>query len=289
MSWGRTPVAGGVEGGVDPGGREGADSVGHPVAVADRLGAEQADAVMVGGAGGADDARAAGNGELDRCAADPAGGSVDEQRGPAGHAELVKGAGCGLHRDREPGGIDEPERRRDDRAVGQQGQLGRARVVVGDAENAVPDGDVGHPFPYLVDHARDVAAGRLRELRAERHRARTQFPVGPADAGRADRDPDLAGTGMRVGQVYDPQDLGASVLVELCCFHDVSSRVDVERRSEGGDGFGVRVDGQRAAAEQDGCQRGAGQEHRRCDPEDEAVTRDGRVGDSGSLSARFSV
>jgi hypothetical protein len=84
------------------------------------------------------------DGELDGRAADPAGGAVDEQRASACDAELVDRARGGLERDGESGGVDEPERRGNDRAEGEQCQLGRTGAVVGDAEHAIADGHVGH-------------------------------------------------------------------------------------------------------------------------------------------------
>src|SRR5215207_1090324 len=51
---------------VDPVGSESADPLDKPIAVHGRGRAERRDVVLVVGAGGADDARSAGNGELDR-------------------------------------------------------------------------------------------------------------------------------------------------------------------------------------------------------------------------------
>lgn len=79
--------------GADAAGTEGADPLGHAFAVGDGLGAQQAQVVLVGGTGGADRTRAARDGELDGRAADPDGGAVDEQRAPAGDAEMVKREG----------------------------------------------------------------------------------------------------------------------------------------------------------------------------------------------------
>ena len=61
---------------------------------------------MVCRTGGADHARAAHHGELNRGAADASGGAVDEQRAAAPDAELVKRA-----RGRLDGGLAAPQRR----------------------------------------------------------------------------------------------------------------------------------------------------------------------------------
>jgi hypothetical protein len=82
--------------------------------------------------------------------------------------------------------------------MGQQRPFGRSGAVVGDAECAVADGDIGNAFADLVDDARHVAAGRLRQAGAEVQQARAQLAIGRIDSGRAHGDADLSGTGMRV-------------------------------------------------------------------------------------------
>ena len=69
-----------VDGGVDPFGCEGTYPVLETLAVGDRLGTQGAEVVVVALAGRRDDASAATSGQLDDEAADPAGGSVDQDR-----------------------------------------------------------------------------------------------------------------------------------------------------------------------------------------------------------------
>jgi hypothetical protein len=191
--------------------------VGHSLAVGDRLGPERADVVVIGRAGGADHPRAAGHRELHRGAADAAGGAVHEQHGAAGDAELIQGAGGGLDRGRQRGRGGEVERRRDRRVVGQHGQLGLGRFLGREAEDAVADGHAGHARAQLVDDAGRLVAHGLRQFLV--HQARALLPVARVDAGRADRDPHLAGTWMRVGQLHDLKDLRAPELAEPGCLH----------------------------------------------------------------------
>ena len=89
------------------------------------------------------------------------------------------------------------------RPIGQQRPFGVSGAVVGDAEDPVADGDVRDACADLVDDARHVPAGRLRQARAEIQQARAQLAVGRIDSGRAHGDADLSGTGMRVGKIDD--------------------------------------------------------------------------------------
>jgi hypothetical protein len=109
---------------------------------------------VVGRAGGADHPRAAGHGQLDRGAADTAGGTVDQQQASAPHAELVERAGGRLGRGRESRRPREVERRRDRRVPGQHGQLGLGRSVGGQSEHPIAHRDVGDVVAELVDDPR---------------------------------------------------------------------------------------------------------------------------------------
>jgi hypothetical protein len=71
-------AAGSVKDGVDAVGRDGSDSVADPVAVENGCDPEAMQILVVGGAGGADHADAAGQGQLSGESADSAGRGVDE-------------------------------------------------------------------------------------------------------------------------------------------------------------------------------------------------------------------
>ena len=217
MSSGRTPLPATSSAGVDAVGRERANPLDEALAVGDGLGAQRAQVVVVGRTGGADHARAARHGELDRGAADASGGAVDEQRAAAPDAELVERARGRLDGGRQRGGAGEVERRRDRRVVGQHRQLGLGRPLGGEAEHAIADGHVRNALAELVDDARRLVAHGLRELRI--HQALALLPVARVDAGRAHRDPDLAGTRMRIGEIHDLEDLRAPELAETDCLH----------------------------------------------------------------------
>ena len=75
------------------------------------------------------------------------------------------------------------------------------------------------PVAELVDDTRDVAARRLREPGPKLSRRCASSPSRRVDAGRAHDDPDLAGTRVRVGEIHDLEDLGATEPAELGCFH----------------------------------------------------------------------
>ena len=218
---GQDAAPGDVERGVDAVRRERANPPGQALAVGDGLGPQRAKVVVVGRAGGADHARAAHHGELNRGAADASGGAVDEQRAaPAGartDAELVQCAGGRLDGGRQRGRAREIERRRDRRVERQHRQLGLGRPLGGQAEHAIADGHVRHALAELVDDARRLVAHGLRELRI--HQALALLPVARVHAGRAHRDPDLAGTRMRIGQIHDLEDLRAPEPAETGCLH----------------------------------------------------------------------
>ncbi len=225
---GEHPAPGDVEREVDAAGRERANLLDEALAVGDGLGPQRAQVLVVRRAGGADHARAARHGELDRGAANAAGGAADEQRAAAPGAELVKGARGRLDGGRQRGGAGEVERRRDRRVVGQHRQLGLRPLLGGEAEHAVADGHVRDARAELVDDARRLVAHGLREFLI--HQAPALLPVARVDAGRAHRDPDLAGTRMRIGQVHDLEDLRAAELAETdCLHHSLRSRLRVSR------------------------------------------------------------
>ena len=134
---------------------------------------------MVCWTGGADHARAAHHGELNRGAADASGGAVDEQRAAAPDAELVKRARGRLDGGRQRGSAGEVERRRDRRIVGQHRQLGLGRPLGGEAEHAIADGHVRDALAEFVDDARRLVAHRLRQLPI--HQALALLPVARVD------------------------------------------------------------------------------------------------------------
>ena len=200
---GQHPAPGDVERDVNAVGRERANPLDEALAVGDRLGPQRAQVVVVGRTGGADHARAARHGQLNRGAADAAGGAVDEQRAADPHAELVKRPRGRLDSGRQRGSGGEVKRRRDRRVVGQHRQLGLGRSLGGQAEHPIADGHVRHALAELVDDARRLVAQGLRELLV--HQALALLPVARVDACRAHRDPDLAGTRMRIGR-FDGND-----------------------------------------------------------------------------------
>jgi hypothetical protein len=88
-----------------------------------------------------------------------------------------------------------------------------ARVAV----SIAADGDVGNALAELVDDARRLVAHGLRQLPI--HRALALLPVARVDAGRAHRNPDLAGTRMRIGELHDLEDLRAPEPIETDRLH----------------------------------------------------------------------
>jgi hypothetical protein len=180
------------------------------------------------GSVGADHARAAHYSELNRGAADASGGAVDEQRATAPDAELVKRARGRLDGGRQRGSPGEVKRRRDRRIIGQHRQLGLGRPLGGQAEHAIADGHVRNPLAELVDDARRLVTHGLRELLI--HQALALLPVARVDAGRAHRNPDHAGTRMRIGEIHDLEDLRAPELAETdCLHHSLRSRLRASR------------------------------------------------------------
>ena len=179
---------------------------------------------MVRRTGGAAHARAAHHGELNRGAADASGGAVDEQRAAAPDAELVERARGRLDGGRQRGSAGEVKRRRDRRVGGQHRQLGLGRPLGRETEHAIADGRVRNALPQLVDDARRLVAQGLRELPV--HQALALLPVARVDAGRAHRNPDLAGTRMRIGEIHDLKHLRAPELAETDCLqHSLRSRL----------------------------------------------------------------
>jgi hypothetical protein len=173
--------------------------------------------------GGPDHARTANHGELNRGAADASGGAVDEQRAAAPDAELAERAHGRLDGGRQRGSAGKAERRRDRRIVGQHRQLGLGRPLGGQAEHAIADGHVRNALAELVDDARRLVAHGLRELRI--HQALALLPVARVDPGRTHRNPDLARTRMRIGEIHDLEHLRAAELAEPDCLqHSLRSR-----------------------------------------------------------------
>ena len=136
---------------------------------------------------------------------------------PLRDAELVKRPRGRLDSGRQRGSVGEVKRRRDRRIVGQHRQLGLGRPLGGQAEHAIADGHVRNALAELVDDTRRLVAQGLRELLV--HQALALLPVARVDACRAHRDPDLAGTRMRIGQIHDLEDLRAPEPAETDCLH----------------------------------------------------------------------
>ena len=217
---GQDTAPGDVQSEVDAVRCERADPLHHALAVRHGLGSEEPEVVVVPGAGGADDARTAGDGQLDGGAADAPGRAVDEEGDPGADAELVQAARGGLQRAREDGRVDETERLRHRRAARTHPEFG-CRATVGAPEDPLADGHVGDALADLVDDAGHVPARQLGQVVAEVHLAAAQGNVGGADADRAHDDPDLAGSRVRVGQIHDLEDLGSAEPVEPSCLHDL--------------------------------------------------------------------
>src|SRR5215472_15036868 len=114
------------------------------------------------------------------------------------------------------------------RVVGQHRQLGLGRPLDGEAEHAIADGHIRNALAELVDDAHRLVAQGLRELPI--HQALALLPVARVDAGRAHRNPDLAGTRVRIGEIHDLEDLRAPELVEPgCLHHSLRSRLRASR------------------------------------------------------------
>jgi hypothetical protein len=135
---------------------------------------------MVRGTGGADHARAAHPGELDRGAADTSRGAVDKQRAAAPDAELVKRA--------------------------------RGRLDGGRQRGSVPNA-----LAELVDNTRRLMAHGLRQLPI--HQALALLSVARVHTGRAHRNPNLATTRMRIGEIHDLENLRAPEPAKTDCPH----------------------------------------------------------------------
>ena len=157
--------------------------------------------------GGADHPRAAQHGELDRGAADASGGAADKQRAAAPGAELVKHAGGRLDGGRQRRGAGEAERRRDRRIPGQHRQLRLGRPPGAETEHPIAGRHARHARTKLVSDTRRLVAQGLRELPA--HQAPALLPVTRIDTRRAHRNPDLAGTRMRIREIHHLEDLRA--------------------------------------------------------------------------------
>lgn len=104
----------------------------------------------------------------------------------------------------------------------------RARTVITQPKHSVTNGDVCDAFAGLVDDARDIVTGCLRQLSA--HQAFAHLPVGRVDPGRPHRDPNLARTCVWVRKVDDLKNLRAAELTEArCLHHPLRSRLGVAR------------------------------------------------------------
>ena len=101
--------------------------------------------------------------------------------------------------------------------MGQHHQLGLSRPIGGEAEDSIVDGYVHNAFAELVDDACRLVAQGLRQLSI--HQALALLPVARVDAGRADRNPDLAGARMRIGEIHDLKHLRTPELAETGCLH----------------------------------------------------------------------
>ena len=163
---------------------------------------------------------------------------MTSSRAAAGDAELVKRPRSRLDSGRQRGSGGEVKRRRDRRVVGQHRQLGLGRSLGGQAEHPIADGHVRNTLAELVDDTRRLVAQGLRELLV--HQALALLPVARVDACRAHRDPDLAGTRMRIGQIHDLENLRAPELAEADCLHRCLHPGPAAHRSTPDAGFAVR-------------------------------------------------
>jgi hypothetical protein len=175
---------------------------------------------VVGWAGSADDRRAAGPGELRRCGAHAARGAVDQEGRVGGDAEQVQGPHGGLGNQWQPRCHGPRYGWRLERELVHDGVLGCA---AGDREpeHLVPERHDTDTVADLVNHSSDVTARDAGQR--ERHHllecAAAQFAVDRIDGRRAYRDPDLAGTGVRLIDIDDTQYRRVAVLGELDRLH----------------------------------------------------------------------
>src|SRR5579875_428668 len=85
------------------------------------------------------------------------------------------------------------------------------------AGHAITGGHVRNALAELAGDARRLMAHSLRELPARQ--ALALLPAARVDADRAHRNPDLAGTRMRIGQIHDLEDPRAPELAETDRLH----------------------------------------------------------------------
>ena len=156
-------ASGGVQRPIDAVRGELPNTVDHALAVGGRLGAERAQELVIGLAGGADDARAAGTGELHGRRPHPARGPVDEDRLVRHHAQKVECPHGRLGRRRQPGSLGPREPGGLAGVVIQQRVLGRA-AAHGEAEHLIADGHVVDAVADLVNHAGHLLARDARKL-----------------------------------------------------------------------------------------------------------------------------
>ena len=81
------------------------------------------------------------------------------------------------------------------------------------------------PVADLVDDARYLAPGGLGQLAG--HRPSAHLVIDGVDPDGAHGDADLSRTGMWIGEVHQPEHLGAAVLAELDRLHRHAFRFDV--------------------------------------------------------------
>ena len=221
-------ASGGVQRPIDAVRGELTNTVDHALAVGGRLGAERAQELVIGLAGGADDARPAGPGELHGRAPHPAGGPVDENRLVRNDAQKVECPHGRLGRRRQPCGLGPREPGGLGGVVAQQRVLGRA-AAHGQAEHLIADGHVVDAVADLVHHAGRLLARDARKLDPNelRHRPAAHLPIDRIDPYRPDRHPHLPRAGMRLRDLADMENVRTPVLVEQNGPH-----VSLHRRSE---------------------------------------------------------
>ncbi len=134
-------------------------------------------------------------------------------------------------RGRQRGSAGEVERPWDGREVGQHRQLGLGRPFGGQSEHGIADSHVHNALAELVDDTRRLVAHGLGQLPV--HKALALLPVARVDPGCPHRDPDLAGTRVRIREIHDLEDLRAPEPVEPDCLHQPRSCAPPRRLNAG--------------------------------------------------------
>src|SRR6266478_4637388 len=155
-------------------------------------------------------------------AAHDASAAVDQQHLAALHGQRVEHAGGGLAGDRQRGGQLPRE------ALGLLGhdrghrQLG-VGAALGQAEDLVAGGELGHAGADLVDHAGELDAEQRRQRRAKHrlHGAGAHLGVEQIHADRAHAHAHLAAAGVRLGRLGRVEHLGAAESIDLHGLHVV--------------------------------------------------------------------